>query len=130
MKEPIVFKPWNWRVKHRIRPGICLGMTLFFCVSLFSKLVFANPSLLLQEEKALQAAGDFAQSSVVRVETFGGREIVEDSAVAAGPSSGTIVDSDGWIITSLFQFRADPPAITVVLSNGERKSTRPLHCWM
>ncbi len=90
----------------------------------FSACVFANPSILLQEEKALQAAGDFAQSSVVRVETFGGREIVEDSAVPAGPSSGTIVDSEGWIITSLFQFRADPPAITVVLSNGERKSAK------
>jgi serine protease Do len=96
----------------------------FSCCAFCLTSLQANPSLLLEEEKALQAAGDFAQSSVVRVETFGGREIVEDSAVAAGPSTGTVVDADGWIITSLFQFRADPPAITVVLSNGERKSAK------
>ncbi len=80
--------------------------------------------ILLDEERALQAAGDFAQASVVRIETFGGREVVDDSAVAAGPSSGTVVDADGWIITSLFQFRGEPPSITVVLPNGERKAAK------
>jgi serine protease Do len=92
-------------------------------VAIVSSSLFAQ-SLLLEEEKALQAAGDFAQVSVVRIETFGGREIVEDSAVAAGPSSGTVVAADGWIITSLFQFRGDPPSITVVLPNGERKAAK------
>jgi serine protease Do len=124
MNEQAALEPSNRRVKSPIRSGFYLGMTLFYSVGIFFEHGFANPSLLLQEEKALQAAGDFAQSSVVRVETFGGREIVEDSAVAAGPSSGTIVDSEGWVITSNFQFRADPPAITVVLSNGERKSAK------
>ncbi len=45
-------------------------------------------------------------------------------AVAAGPSSGTVVDSEGWIITSLFQLRGDPASITVLLADGQRKAAR------
>jgi serine protease Do len=84
----------------------------------------ASVDLLREEEAALRAAADFAQPSVVRIETFGGREIVDDAAVAAGPSSGTVVAEDGWIITSLFQFRGEPAAITVILPNGTRKAAK------
>jgi serine protease Do len=77
-----------------------------------------------QEEVAFQAAATFAQTSVVRIETFGGREVVEDSAVASGPSSGTAIDRDGWIVTSLFQLRGEPAAITVILPNGQRYAAK------
>ncbi len=84
----------------------------------------SSPGILQLEQDALRAAGDFAQRSVVQIETFGGREVVGDSAVATGPSTGTVVAADGWIITSLFQFRGDPASITVLLPNGERKAAK------
>ncbi|MFN9913964.1 MAG: S1C family serine protease, partial [Pirellulaceae bacterium] len=37
---------------------------------------------------------------------------------------GTVVAEDGWIITSLFQFRGEPAAITVILPNGTRKAAK------
>ncbi len=84
----------------------------------------SSPGILQLEQDALRAAGDFAQRSVVQIETFGGREVVGDSAVAAGPSTGTVVAADGWIITSLFQFRGDPASITVLLPDGQRKAAK------
>ncbi len=79
---------------------------------------------LRDEQEAIRKASDFAQRSVVQVESFGGREVVDESAVAAGPSSGTVVGADGWIVTSLFQFRGDPASITVLLSDGTRKAAK------
>ncbi|MFN9913200.1 MAG: hypothetical protein ACK53L_11480, partial [Pirellulaceae bacterium] len=105
------------------------SVVLFACVYWLSTWLMlsaeeASVELLRQEEASLRAAADFAQRSVVRIETFGGREIVDDAAVAAGPSSGTVVAEDGWIITSLFQFRGEPAAITVILPHGTRKAAQ------
>ena len=106
-----------------------LGSLLVACLGLVvdntnSKLLAQSLETLKAEQEAIRAACDFAQPSVVQVETFGGREIVDDSAVASGPSSGTVVGSDGWIVTSLFQFRGDPASITVLLSDGKRKAAK------
>lgn len=76
------------------------------------------------EQYAFQQATAFAQGSVVSVETFGGQEIVNQQVQAAGPSSGTILTEDGWIITSMFQFRSQPASITVVLPNEDRKAAK------
>ena len=84
----------------------------------------ASLQLLQAEEDALQAAADRVQDSVVQVETFGGLQVVDKTAIADGPSTGTIVGADGWIVTSLFQFRNDPASITVVLSDGVRKAAK------
>ncbi len=80
--------------------------------------------ILRAEQEALRAAADHVQDSVVQVETFGGREVVDDAAVASGPSSGTIVDADGWIVTSMFQFRGEPASITVLTSDGMRRAAK------
>lgn len=104
-------------------------VTFYFFVFLALRLSVGADSgpldnILQLEQEALRTAGDFAQPSVVQIETFGGREIVGDTAVAAGPSSGTVVAVDGWIITSLFQFRGDPASITVLLPDGQRKAAK------
>jgi len=105
-----------------------LFLRLFFCVFFVAtRLVAAEPDpddVLQLEQDALGAAAEFAQRSVVQIETFGGRDFVGDTAVAAGPSSGTVVKADGWIITSLFQFRGDPASITVMLPDGRRKAAK------
>ena len=73
---------------------------------------------------AFQAAADFSQDCVVQVETFGGQEIVNKQFVASGPSTGTILTPDGWIVTSVFQFRGQPASITVVLPDEQRKAAK------
>ena len=83
-----------------------------------------DPPLDEQEQQAFQAAADFAQDCVVQVETFGGQEIVNRQFIASGPSTGTIVSSDGWIVTSIFQFRSQPASITVVLHDEQRKAAK------
>jgi len=109
--------------------ALCAAMSLaipLVCIVFgFCEIAVAESvQTLRDEQEAIRMASDFAQRSVVQVETFGGREVVDESAVAAGPSSGTVVGADGWIVTSLFQFRGDPASITVLLSDGTRKAAK------
>ena len=83
-----------------------------------------DPPLDEQEQQAFQGAADYAQDCVVQVETFGGQEIVNQQFIASGPSTGTILTSDGWIVTSIFQFRGQPASITVVLPDEQRKAAK------
>ncbi len=83
-----------------------------------------DPPLDEQEQQAFQAAADYSQDCVVQVETFGGQEIVNKQFVASGPSTGTILTPDGWIVTSIFQFRGQPASITVVLPDEQRKAAK------
>ena len=83
-----------------------------------------DPPLDELEQQAFQAAADYAQDCVVQVETFGGREIVNQQLIASGPSTGTVLTSDGWIVTSIFQFRGQPASITVVLPDEQRKAAK------
>jgi serine protease Do len=99
----------------------CLGAVF---VSSVCGIVWAQQPLDEEEQTAFQTAGDYAQESVVQIETFGGMEIVNRQAIAPGPSTGTIVSSDGWIVTSMFLFRSQPASITVVLPNDERKAAK------
>ena len=84
----------------------------------------ARQSLDELEQQALQAAGDFAQEYTVQVEAFGGQEFVNRQAIASGPSTGTVLTSDGWIASSTFYFRGQPASITVLLPNGDRKPAK------
>ncbi len=76
------------------------------------------------EQAAFQAAVDKAARCVVQIETFGGREKVDGELVADGPTTGTIVGEDGWIISSLFNFRQQPGSILVALPDGSRAAAR------
>jgi serine protease Do len=76
------------------------------------------------EQTAFQNAADYAQDCCVQIETFGGQEIVNKQFVAAGPSTGTVLTADGWIITSMLQFRGQPASITVILPDEQRKAAK------
>ncbi len=80
--------------------------------------------LLELEQSAFRSAVRAVESSVVQIETFGGLERVGEELVAEGPTTGTIVSSDGWIISSLFSFRAQPASILVSLPDGKRAAAR------
>ncbi len=80
--------------------------------------------LLADEQTAFRAAADAAAPAVVQIETFGGMERIGREIISDGPTTGTIVDKDGWIISSLYSFRQQPTSILVVLPDGSRAAAR------
>ena len=89
----------------------------------------AAPLLAVQdieqlEQQALFDAATEVSSSVVRIETIGGLEKVGQVLVNAGPTSGVVIDADGYIVSSAFNFIQRPTSIFVQLPNGQRKSAK------
>ncbi len=79
----------------------------------------AEESMGLLEEQAFRAAAARVARSVVRIEAssvspsaVGGPS---EAAPASGPSTGLVVDSAGWIITTTFAIPADVDEAIVVL---------------
>jgi serine protease Do len=74
--------------------------------------------------KAFRSAAAKVQSSLVRVEGFGGIASGTDSGgyqpPGQGPTTGLIISADGYILTSTFNFIRKPPVITVILPDGRR----------
>src|SRR5215813_1039468 len=80
----------------------------------------ADDDVSTREEAAFKAAVEHVAPSVVRIETLGGLETVDKVLVGNGPTTGLVVSSDGYIITSAFNFVQKPAQILVDLSNGTR----------
>ncbi|MEZ6080949.1 MAG: trypsin-like peptidase domain-containing protein, partial [Pirellulaceae bacterium] len=83
-----------------------------------------SPTLVGAEEAAFQAAVEQVAASVVQIETFGGLERADEELVADGPTTGTIVAADGWIVSTLYSFRQQPASILVTLPDGSRAAAR------
>ena len=76
------------------------------------------------EQKALSDAVDRVAPSVVRIETVGGLERVDKVLFGAGPTTGLVVDSSGYILSSAFNFVNKPASILVRLPDGSRKPAK------
>jgi serine protease Do len=79
--------------------------------------------------KAFRAASQRVLPSLVTIEAFAGVATSRPRGIrlpGEGPTSGLIISSDGFIVTSTFNFLKKPPIITVVLPSGERKVARLL----
>jgi S1-C subfamily serine protease/predicted esterase len=83
-------------------------------------------------EAAMKAAAAKVAPFVVKIETAGGRETVGTPAPGGrggpppvrkgvGPTSGLIVDKDGYVITSSFNFANKPSDIFVTVPGHDRK---------
>jgi len=72
------------------------------------------------EERAFQQAAAIADPSIVRIETIGGVDVIGEMVAAAGPTTGVIVDPEGWIITSSFNFAAQPASVFVTTAENQR----------
>lgn len=72
------------------------------------------------EEQAFKQAAALAAPSLVRIETVGGLERVEQILAGTGPTTGVVVSRDGYIITSSFNFASRPASILVTLADGRR----------
>ena len=64
--------------------------------------------------------------AVVHIETIGGLERTGHVLFGTGPTTGLIVDPDGYIISSAFNFFNKPASILVRLPDGSRKAARLL----
>lgn len=76
--------------------------------------------------RAFRAAAQKIQASMVTIEGFGGLapgsgQTKGIHAPGEGPTTGLIISSDGYIVTSTFNFIRKPPIIAVRLPSGERK---------
>jgi len=98
--------------------------------------------------KAFRTAVARVWPSVVRIETYGGvfdpaklaparpgpggrpggrsRRIRAVGRPGEGPTTGLVITSDGYIVTSTFEFADAPPIITVALADGTRHVARLL----
>ncbi|MAR13687.1 MAG: hypothetical protein CL681_27405 [Blastopirellula sp.] len=72
------------------------------------------------EERAMKAAVAEVAPAVVRIETFGGLEKVGKALVGTGPTTGLVVDQDGYVLSSAFNFIQNPSSILVTMPDGKR----------
>src|SRR5688572_25840626 len=105
-----------------LRNSLCI--VLAASLSLAVSPAYAQGDLEEQEEKAMQAAVAKVAPSVVRIETFGGLEKIDKLLVGTGPTTGLVVSSDGYIVSSAFNFIQQPASILVTLSGGKRAAAQ------
>ena len=86
----------------------------------------AEVSLESAEEQSFKQATALADPSIVRIETVGGLEQIDDVLLANGPTSGVVVSADGFIISSTFNFVSKPTSILVTLSDGRRMAAKQI----
>jgi serine protease Do len=86
----------------------------------FASSARADDDVSQREEQAIKAAVARVAPSVVRIETFGGLERVGGMLVGTGPTTGLAVSTDGYILSSAFNFVQKPTSILVHLDDGSR----------
>lgn len=75
-------------------------------------------------DRAIQQAAALVAPSVVRIDTVGGRDQLEPGLVSSGATTGLVVSSDGYLVSSAFHFAAQPASIIVTLPDGRRLAGR------
>lgn len=83
----------------------------------------AAADLETAEQEAFQAAAEIGAASTVRIEVAGETGAVADQD-AGGTSTGLVVGSEGWIVTSSFAVTARTAGVIVVLPDGSRHAAR------
>ena len=112
-----------WSRVHGEHPVAGFSTLLLLPLLVFCRSVGAE-DLNTLEQKALVDAVDHVAPSVVRIETIGGLERVNKVRFGMGPTTGLIVDSSGYIISSAFNFVNKPASILVRLPDGTRKPAK------
>ena len=84
-------------------------------------LCLADDDLESLEPAAFASAVERVAPSVVRIETIGGLDRVGQILLGSGPTTGLVVDPDGYIVSSAFNFINQPSSILVRLPDGVRK---------
>ena len=72
------------------------------------------------EEEAINSAIAKVEKSVLQIETIGSLDRVGKSAASSGPFTALVIDADGYLISSSYNFAHQPTSIFVKLSDGKR----------
>jgi serine protease Do len=93
-------------------------------VAAAAALATAQDDVDLLEQKAFQTAVDRAAPSVVCIETVGGLERMGRVLFGTGPTTGLVVEKDGYLVSSAFNFVNKPASILVRMADGTRKPAK------
>ena len=109
--------------------GVLTGLHVVAAIALVCLSIITSPAggaddLELLEQQAFQAAARRVAPSVVRIETIGGLEQVQDFSFGTGPTTGLIISSDGYVISCSFNFLNQPDSILVQTSDRKRRPAR------
>lgn len=107
----------------RVRTFRAAALALVWLITAMP-LAQAQIDLQLLEEQAIQAAAERVAPSVVAIETVGGLERLGQVLLGTGPTTGLVVSSDGYIVSSAFNFVSKPASILVSLPDGTRLPAR------
>ncbi|MHC4877412.1 MAG: PDZ domain-containing protein [Planctomycetota bacterium] len=83
-------------------------------------------ALELAEEQAFKAATVAASPSIVRIDTVGGLDMIGRQLTSTASTTGLIIDADGYLISSAFNFISKPTSILVTLPDGRRFPARTI----
>ncbi len=78
------------------------------------------------EERAFKNAVSQVAPSLVRIETVGGLDQVQNFLLGNGPTTGVIVSADGYVISSSFNFLSKPASILVTTTDGKRLAAKAI----
>ncbi len=104
--------------------SITIAFSAAVVATILGPTAIGQEDLAALEEQAMQAAVQRVAPSVVRIETLGGVEQVQGKLLGSGPTTGLIVASDGYILSSAFGFVGKPSSILVTLPSGKRTSAK------
>lgn len=102
----------------------CRVLCLLFTILLVGAVRAQDAEDVDLEEQAIAAAVERVAPSVVRIETLGGREKVENLLVSEAPTTGLVISDDGYIVSSSFNFVHDPSSILVQTPSGKRQAAK------
>ncbi|MCY2965873.1 MAG: trypsin-like peptidase domain-containing protein, partial [Planctomycetota bacterium] len=80
----------------------------------------AQQDLDAKEEAAFRQAAALVAPSIIKIETVGGLDRVQQVLLGTGPTTGVAVAADGYIISSAFNFISRPATILATLPDGRR----------
>ncbi|MEO8494895.1 MAG: PDZ domain-containing protein, partial [Planctomycetota bacterium] len=109
-------------MKQLIRPlaPLCFVLAAMFSQVSLSDAAAEDDDIAALEEQSMNAAVAKVAPAVVRIETVGGLDQVAEVLLGDGPTTGLVVDADGFIISSAFNFLSKPSSILVTLPSGKR----------
>jgi len=91
---------------------------------LLSVMIAAAADVEMLEQQAFTAAVARVAPSVVRIETIGGHQKVGRVLLGDGPTTGMVIDADGYLVSSAFNFIHKPTSILVRLPDATLKPAK------
>ena len=98
---------------------------MFRTLSISLVLLFYLTPLYAEENAVHKVATDISPW-LVRIDTIGGLEKVGREFANEGTSTGLLLDHDGFVVTSAFNFLHDPASILLRFADGSKKVARKI----